>query len=108
MATRLNVSTGLAELKLGPPKGVVMATTTVERVDGVLNSVNFQLIQGQTKPLLCFDARKVFKRAKEGHFITVRSDFNSFVFEPNVNYSGWLKSDKLETRFWSSWNGNVK
>ena len=85
-----------------------MACTTVERVDGVARSVSLQLVQGESKPLLCIDARKVFRRAKPGHYITLRSDFNAFTFEPNVNYSGWLKSDTLETRYWSEWKGTIK
>ena len=108
IATRAGIRDGLAELKIGPPSGVVMVCTTIEKTDNVARSVSYQLVQGNKKQILCVDARKLFRKAKPGHFITLRADFNLFSYEPNVNYSTWVKSDALETRFWSEWKGTVK
>ena len=108
VATRLGLKGGLQEMKLAPVKDQVMVVTTVERVDNVAKSVSLQVIDGGTKPLLVFEARKVFKSAPAGHVIVLRKDFTSFGWEPNVNYSGWLKSSAMQARWFKEWKNNLK
>ena len=106
--SRENLKSRLKELNLGPAKDGFMVVTTIFKADNVANQVSFQVVDGGTKPNVVFDAKKVFKNASEGHSITIRKDFASFTFEPNVNYSGWVKSSELQARFWKSWRGSVK
>ena len=108
VATRLGLKGGLQEMKLAPVKDQVMVVTTVERVDNVAKSVSLQVIDGGNKPLLIFEARKVFKAAPAGHMIVLRKDFTSFSWEANVNYSGWLKSSTMQARWFKVWKDNIK
>ena len=108
VATRMGLKAGLQEMKLAPVKDQVMVVTTVERVDNVAKSVSLQVIDGGTKPLLIFEARKVYKAAPAGHMIVLRKDFTSFSWEPNVNYSGWLKSSAMQARWFKEWKNNLK
>ena len=108
VSSRLGLKAGLQEMKLAPVKDQVMVVTTVERVDNVANSVSLQVIDGGTKPLLIFEARKIYKSAPAAHVIVVRKDFTSFSWEPNVNYSSWQKSSTLQARWFKEWKGNLK
>ena len=108
VTSRLGLKVGLQEMKLAPVKDQVMVVTTVERNDNVARSVSLQLIDGGTKPLLVFEARKVFKSAPPGHVIALRKDFTSFSWEPNVNYSEWQKSSSFQARWFKEWKGNLK
>ena len=105
VSSRLGLKAGLQEMKLAPVKDQVMVCTTVERVD---NMVSLQVIDGGTKPLLIFEARKVFKSAPAGHVIVLRKDFTSFCWEPNVNYSSWQKSSTMQARWFKEWKSNLK
>ena len=98
----------LQERNIGPTKDGFMVVTTITRADNVANTVNFQVVDGASKPNIVFDAHKVFKNAGEGHSITLRKDFSQFTFEPNVNYSSWVKSSDLQARFWKTWKGTIK
>ena len=106
--SRDNLKTRLKELNLGPTKDGFMVVTTITKSDNVSHAVSYQVVDGATKPNIVFDARKVFKNAGEGHSITLRKDFSTFTFEPNVNYSRWVKSSDLQARFWKNWNGSIK
>ena len=106
--SRDNLKTRLKEQNLGPAKDGFMVVTTVTKADDVANTVAFQVVDGAAKPNIVFDAKKVFKGAGEGHSITIRKDFSAFVFEPNVNYSSWVKSSDLQARFWKNWKGSIK
>ena len=106
--SRLELKDRLKELKLAPAKDQVMICTTVERSDAIARSVGLQVLDGGTKSLLAFETRKVFAHAPAGHMVTIRRDFQAFDFEPNVNYSHWVKSSALQARWWKEWNGTMK
>ena len=105
---RDNLKTRLKEQNLGPAKDGFMVMTTIIKSDNVANQVSYQVVDGAAKPNIVFDAKKVFKNAGEGHSITLRKDFSSFTFEPNMNYSCWVKSNDLQVRFWKNWKGSIK
>ena len=106
--SRLDLKERLKELNLAPAKNVVMVTTTIERSDNIARNVGLQIVDGGTKPLLVFEARKVFKDAPQGHYITIRKDFSAFSFEPNVNYSLWSRASSFQARWWKEWHGTMK
>ena len=106
--SRDNLKSRLKEQNLGPAKDGFMVVTTVTKADNVANQVSYQVVDGAAKPNIVFDAKKIFKNAGEGHSITLRKDFSAFSFEPNVNYSCWLKSNDLQVRFWRNWRGTIK
>ena len=105
---RIDLKERLKELKLVPARDSVMVCTTIERSDAISRSVGLQLLDGGTKPLLAFETRKIFTSAPPGHMITIRKDFPAFDFEPNVNYSHWVKSSALQAHWWKEWNGQMK
>ena len=105
---RIDVKDRLKELKLAPAKDQVMILTTIERSDAIARSVGLQVLDGGTKSLLAFETRKVFANAPAGHMVTIRRDFQAFDFEPNVNYSNWVKSSALQARWWKEWTGTMK
>ena len=105
---RIDLKDRLKELKLAPAKDQVMICTTIERSDAIARSVGLQVLDGGTKSLLAFETRKVFANAPAGHMVTIRRDFQAFDFEPNVNYSNWVKSSALQARWWKEWNGTMK
>ena len=105
---RIDLKDRLKELKLAPAKDQVMVCSTIERSDAIARSVGLQLLDGGSKSLLAFETRKVFASAPAGHMITIRKDFPAFDFEPNVNYSHWVKSSALQARWWKEWSGTMK
>ena len=105
---RIDLKDRLKELKLAPAKDQVMVCTVVERSDAIARSVGLQMLDGGSKSLLAFETRKVFASAPAGHMITIRKDFQAFDFEPNVNYSHWVKSSALQARWWKEWSGTMK
>ena len=105
---RIELKDHLKELKLAPARDQVMVCTVIERSDAIARNVNLQLLDGGTKSLLAFETRKVFANAPAGHMVTIRRDFQAFDFEPNVNYSHWVKSSALQARWWKEWNGTMK
>ena len=105
---RIELKDRLKELKLAPTKDQVMVCSVVERSDAIARSIGLQLLDGGTKSLLAFETRKVFANAPVGHVITIRRDFQAFDFEPNVNYSHWVKSSALQARWWKEWSGTMK
>ena len=105
---RIDLKDRLKELKLAPAKDQVMICTTIERSDAIARSVGLQVLDGGTKSLLAFETRKVFANAPAGHMVTIRRDFQAFDFEPNVNYSNWVKSSALQARWWKEWTGTMK